>query len=144
MPRLGPEIDQHLLDDRLHILRPHERSLEIDLREFRLPVRAEVLVAKTAGELEVPIVAGDHQELLVDLGRLGQRVEFATMHAARHEIVASAFGGRLGKDRCLDLKEAELGHGLPAPLEEPVPQEHVPLQFGAAKVQNAVAQAKLF
>ena len=83
-----------------------ERRLDVDLRELRLPVLAQILVAKAARDLEVPVEARDHEQLLVELRRLRQRVELARMHAARHEIVASAFGRGLGEDRRLDLEVA--------------------------------------
>ena len=90
-----------------------ERRLDVDLGELRLPVGAQVLVAEAARDLEVAVEARHHQQLLVDLRRLRQRVELARVHAARHEIVARALGRRLGEDRRLDLEEAEVGRGAP-------------------------------
>ena len=85
-----------------------ERDLEVDLRELRLAIGAQVLVAEALDDLEVAIESGDHQDLLEDLRRLRQREELAGMHAARHEIVARPFGRRLGQNRRLDLEEALL------------------------------------
>ena len=42
-----------------------EGRLDVDLRELRLAVRAQILVAEAARDLEVPIEPGDHQQLLV-------------------------------------------------------------------------------
>ena len=52
-----------------------EGGLDVDLGELRLAVGAQVLVAEAAGDLEVFLEAGDHQELLVLLRRLRQGVE---------------------------------------------------------------------
>ena len=76
-------------EDRL-LLR--KRHLQIDLRELRLAVRAQILVAEAARYLEIPVEARDHQDLLEQLRRLRQRVELAGMHAARHQIIARALG----------------------------------------------------
>src|SRR2546430_9809600 len=46
------------------------RHLEIDLREFRLAVGAQVLVTEAAYDLEILVETGDHQDLLEQLGRL--------------------------------------------------------------------------
>ena len=86
-----------------------ERHLEVDLRELRLAVGAQVLVAEAAGDLEIAVEAGDHQDLLEELRRLRQRVEIARVHAAGHQIVARAFGRGARQKRRLDLVEALLG-----------------------------------
>jgi hypothetical protein len=52
-----------------------ERGLDIDLGEFGLAVGAQVFVAETLGDLVVTIEAGHHQQLLEQLGRLGQGKE---------------------------------------------------------------------
>ena len=72
-----------------------EADLEVDLGELGLAVGAEVFVAEAAGDLEVAVEAGDHQDLLEDLRRLRERVEVAGVDAAGDEVVARAFGGGL-------------------------------------------------
>ena len=52
-----------------------ERHFQVQLRELRLAVGPQVLVAEAAGDLHVAVVAGDHQDLLVKLRRLRQGVE---------------------------------------------------------------------
>ena len=89
-----------------HVLLAHERHLEVDLRVLGLAVGAQVLVAQAARELEVAVEARDHQDLLVDLRRLRQRVALAAVDAARHDVVARALGRRLDQHRRLDLEEA--------------------------------------
>ena len=83
-----------------------ERGLDIELRELRLALGAQVLVAEAAHDLIVAIEAAHHQQLLEDLRRLRQREELAGMRAARHEIVARAFRRRLGEHRRFDVDEA--------------------------------------
>ena len=53
----------------------HEAHLDVELGELRLAIAAQVLVAEAARDLEVAVVAGDHQQLLELLRRLRQRVE---------------------------------------------------------------------
>ena len=55
---------QKLFIDREYIVRVHKGELHIDLRELRLTVRAEILVAVAARQLEVAVIAGAHEELL--------------------------------------------------------------------------------
>ena len=55
---------QELLIDREHIVRIHKGELHIDLGELRLTVRAQVLIAVAARQLEVAVVAGAHEQLL--------------------------------------------------------------------------------
>ena len=93
------------LDRREHELLGRERNLEIDLRELRLPIGAQIFVAEALDDLEIPVHSGDHQDLLEQLRRLRQRVELARVHAARHQIVARAFRRRFGEHRRLDFEE---------------------------------------
>jgi hypothetical protein len=57
-----------------------------------LPIPALVLVSQGAGNLEVALEAGDHQELLELLRRLGKRVELARIKSGRDQVVAGPFG----------------------------------------------------
>src|SRR5208282_4069456 len=54
----------HSLRDRLDILGPRARHLDIDLAEFGLAIRAQILVAETPGYLIIAIESADHQNLL--------------------------------------------------------------------------------
>ena len=76
-----------------------EGRFEVDLGELGLAVGAQILVAEAAGDLEVALEAGDHQDLLEDLRRLRQRVETAGMNAAGDQVVARAFGRGAGHER---------------------------------------------
>jgi hypothetical protein len=121
-----------------------ERGLDIDLRELGLAVGAQVFVAEALGDLVVAVKAGHHQQLLEQLGRLGQRKEMAVVHAAGHQVVARAFGRGLGQHRRLDVDEAVGIQELAHLHGHPVAQHQVVLHVGAAQVQHAVGQARGF
>jgi hypothetical protein len=121
-----------------------EGHLQVDLGELGLAVGAQVFVAEAARDLEVAVEAGDHEDLLEDLRRLGKRIEAAGVDAAGDEIVARALGGGAGHEGGFDLQEAlgdEVvadGHGNAAA------QGEVRLHFGAAQIEVTVLQADLF
>ena len=54
-----------------------EAHLEVELHELELAVGAEVFVAQAARDLEVPVAAADHAQLLEQLRALRQHVERA-------------------------------------------------------------------
>ena len=91
----GKARGEELLNYREDMFAAREAHLEIDLRELKLAIGAEILVAETAGDLEVAVEARDHEDLLEDLGRLRQCVELAWMDAAWYQEIARAFGGGL-------------------------------------------------
>src|SRR5206468_9909649 len=121
----------------------HERRLDIDLRKLGLPIIPEILVAEAPGDLEIAIEPRDHEELLVDLRGLRQRVELPRMDARRHEVVARPFGGRLREDRRFDLEKAELGQRAPRALEQAMTQDQICLQLRAPQVEMAVLEPQL-
>ena len=128
-------------------MRPNTRStcanenLDVHLGELGLPVGAQVLVAEALHDLEVPIGAGDHQDLLEQLRRLRQREELTRVHAAGHQVVAGSLGRGLAQDRGLDLPEAFCVEVLPNRHRHAVPQAQVVLQARTTQVEIAIAQA---
>ncbi len=83
-----------------------EAHLDIELIEFAgKTVGARVFVAKAGRNLEIAVEARHHQELLVLLRRLRQRVEFARVQTRGHEEIARAFWARRGEDGRLELEE---------------------------------------
>ena len=118
--------------------------LQIDLRELKLAVGAEVLVAEAAGDLEVAVEAGDHEDLLEDLRRLRQRVELAGMNAAGNEKIARALGRGLGEDGRFDFEKALLAEALADGEGDVVAQAEVALHLGAAQVDVAILEADFF
>src|SRR4029079_1113546 len=131
------------LEDREDEVLGGEGNLEVHLRELRLSIGAQILVAEALRDLEVAIHARDHQDLLEDLRRLRQREELAGVHAARHQVVARPFGRRLGEDRRLDLEEALLVEVLPHRERRLVAQDHVLLDPRTPQIEIAVAQPHL-
>ena len=79
------EFLEHAGDDRLDrskdIVLLDEAHLEVELIKLaRQAIGARVLVAKARRDLEVAVEARHHQELLVLLRRLRQRIELARMN----------------------------------------------------------------
>ena len=79
---LAPQPGDQRLDQRLDVLGVAEAHLDVELGELGLPVGPEVLVAEAAGDLEVALEAGHHQQLLEQLRRLRQRVPVTRAAAA--------------------------------------------------------------
>ena len=75
-----------------HIFDTDEGHLEIDLGKFELPVGTQFFVAETARELVVAVTAPDHQQLLHDLWRLGERVKASGLQAGGHEKIPRTLG----------------------------------------------------
>ena len=79
------EILEHACDHRLHrfenVVLRHEAHLDVELIELAgQTVGARVLVAETRRDLEIAIETRHHQQLLVLLRRLRQRIELAGMN----------------------------------------------------------------
>ena len=127
-------------EDILHIDKGH---LQVDLGEFRLAVGPQILVPKAAGKLDVFVKARDHQELLVHLGGLGQRVERALVHPGGDDVVPGPFGGRLDHHRGVDLDKAFIREKLVGNSGDLRPFDQVLLQLAAAEVKVAVAKPQL-
>ena len=133
-----------LLDDGEDMLAAREGHFEIDLRELKLAVGALVLIAEAAGDLEVAIEAGDHEDLLEDLRRLWERVELAWMDAAGDKKIASAFGCGFVEDGRFYLEEALLREAFAHGARDFVAQPEVALHLGAAQIDVAIFEADFF
>ena len=123
--------------------RVEERRLDVELRELRLAVGAQVLVAEAAHDLVVAVEARHHQQLLEDLRRLRQREELARLRAARHEVVARALRRRLGEHRRLDVDEAVAVEVFAHRARHGVPQAQALLHHVATQVEVAVLEPRL-
>ena len=95
-----PDIDDVLLFDETH--------LDVELGEFRLAIGAKIFIAVTPSDLEIPLDAADHQQLLEQLGRLRERVPVAGLQAHGHEEISRSLGGGSGEGRGFDLHEAAI------------------------------------
>jgi hypothetical protein len=118
-------------------------TFQVDLREFRLAVGAQVLVAEATGNLEIAVESRDHQNLFEDLRRLRQRVELAVMHAAGNQIVARALGRRARQNRRLDFVEAERVHGFAHLEDDAMAQRQIALRARPAQIEIAIVQPGL-
>lgn len=135
---LGPA-----LENLQHVFLLDERHFAVDLCELGLTVGAQVFVAEAAHDLEILVVAGDHQQLFEGLRRLGQGVELVGVHAAGNDEVAGAFGRRVDQIGGFDLEEAFRVEEAADFLRHLVPQDHVALQRRAAQVEVAVFHAQV-
>ena len=129
----------HRLHRREHVVLRNKTHLDVELIKLaRQAVGARVLVAETGRDLEVAVEAGHHQQLLVLLRRLRQRVEFSGMDARRHQEVARAFRRGRGQDRGLELEEALLLHPLAHRIDDRAAGHDVLVQFLATQVEETV------
>ena len=134
----------HFLDHVENIFLARERHLDVNLRELRLAVGAQVFVAEAFDDLEVAIHARDHQNLLEDLRRLRQRIKLPVMNAAGNEIVARAFGSRTREHGRLDLEEAQLVHRLAHLENHAMAQLEIAMRTRPPQIEIAITQARLF
>ena len=137
------EFLEHAGDDRLHrgehVVLRDEAHLDVELVELaRQAVGARVFIAEAGRDLEVAVEARHHQQLLVLLRRLRQRIEFAGMDAARHQEVARAFRRRGGQDRCLEFEKSLLLHAPAHRIDDRAAGHDVVVQLLAAQVEEAV------
>ena len=116
----------------------HEAGFDVELGEFRLAVRAEVLIAVAAGDLVVLLEAAHLQELLEQLRGLRQRVPGTRRQAGGDHEVAGAFRRRTGQRRGFDLDVAVLVEQLAGHAVGLGAQAQVAGGAGAAQVQVAV------
>ena len=143
------ELLEHAGDDRLdrckNILLLDKAHLEIELVELaRQAVGARILVAETGRDLEVAVEARHHQELLVLLRRLRQRVELARMNPRRHQEVARALRRRRRQDRGLEFEKALLLHPLAHRIDDRAAGHDVLMQLLATKVEETVLKPYVF
>ena len=132
----------HALGDAHHVLLLDEGHLQVELRELELAVGAQRLVPEAARDLVVALEAGDHQELLEQLGRLRQRIEAAVLQAAGNHEVARPLGSRARQDRRLEVEEAGLVEEVADRARDVVAQLERALHRVTAQVEVAVAQAQ--
>ena len=102
---LLPQLAREALDDREDVVLVDEAHLHVDLGELGLAVEPQVLVAEAPHDLEVAVEARDHEQLLEELGALGERVELARVEARGDQEVACAAGRVLHDERRLELEE---------------------------------------
>jgi len=127
-----------------HIVPLYEGHLDIDLGELGLSVAPGILVAVTTGQLEIFIETRNHEYLLVQLGRLGQGVEFARIEPGGDKIVPGPLGGGTYEGRGFYLVKTLSDHVFPRRESRFVAEAYLALHGGRAQVQVAVGQAGIF
>ena len=138
-----PDRTDQLFVEGQDLLLVHEAHLHVQLGELRLAIGAQVFVAEAAGHLVVALQAAHHQQLLEQLGRLGQGKPFAPANPRGHQIIAGALGGGAGQHRRFHLDEALVFEEAAGGLDREVAQPQVAVHALAAQVQVAVAQPQL-
>ncbi len=127
----------HVAED---VLLTDEGSLDVELGELELALGTQVLVPQAAGDLEVAVDPGHHEELLGQLGALGQDVAGPRVEPAGHRELAGTLGGRRPEHGRLDLDEALPVHGRPQRAVDRGPHPEVGLHPGPAQVHEAVGE----
>jgi hypothetical protein len=122
----------------------HEAHLDVDLRVLGLAVCAQVLVAHAARDLEVAVEARHHEDLLVKLRTLRERVEGSRVHAAGNQVVARALGCGAHQHRCLHFEKSAPGEKIANGEHDAVAHLEVLRHGTAADVQVAVLEPQLF
>ena len=139
----GGELLHEGLDDALDVLLAHEAHLHVHLGELGLAVGAQVLVPEAAADLDVALEATHLEQLLEELGALGQGEELTRMNPAGHQVVPGPLGCGLGEDGGLELDEPLLPEVIPDEVRGLAAEHHVPLELVAAQVQEAMGQAQI-
>ena len=140
----GNQAGDHALHHCENIVAFDKRHLKIQLREFRLAVAPQILVAHAAGDLKIFLVAGHHQKLLELLRALRQRIKFAALHPAGNHIIPRAFRSRFDQHRRLDFQKSLLIQIIADELDRLVAQNEVPLKPRPPKIQIPVFQSRRF
>ena len=132
------------IDHAKNVVATDERHFDVDLGEFRLSVGSQVFVTETASDLVVPIEAGHHQNLFVDLRRLRQRVKAARVDSTGDQIIAGSFRSAAAEHRSFDFEEFALVKIIANGLSELMADKDVLLQSFAAQVDKAILESQLF
>ena len=137
--KLYKGIMQYFLAYLEDILLSHEAHLEIQLIELSgRSVCSGILVAEAGGNLEIFIKTGSHEQLLILLRCLGQRIEFSFKFSTGNNIVSGALGRRSTQDRGLDLQKSHVRHLLTQITDHLGTKYNVVLYFCISKVKITI------
>ena len=140
-----PHRREHLMQDVFHhgddVVFSDEGHFDVHLREFRLTVSTQVLVAEAARDLEVALNAAGHEHLLELLRALRQRVELARVRAGRHDVVARALRRGVRQDGRFHFQETALVQRAAHGLGHRVAQLDVRVHLRTAQVKVAPLHA---
>src|SRR5207248_2170199 len=114
------------------------------LKVLRLPISAQIFVPKTFRDLKIFFDAGNLKELLVLLGRLGQRVKFSRHQSARDQEIARAFRRALGQNRRLDFEITLRIEKIARRFRSTVTNAQIARELRPAQIVIAIGQAQIF
>src|SRR6185503_12009695 len=94
------QLDSNQLEDagkqpfgnRVNLIERGKTHLDVELSKLGLPIRAQILVAKTSSDLKIFIQAGNHAQLFEQLRRLRQCKELSRLHARGNDVISRALG----------------------------------------------------
>jgi hypothetical protein len=135
---------EHSFGDRKNVLRRDERRFDVDLRKLRLPVRAQIFVTETFCDLKIFFHACNHQQLLVLLGRLRQRIKFPRRNSAWHQEVPRTFRRAFGQNRSFNFHEALAVEVIARRFCGPVTNPQIARQPLPTQIQIAVRHPQIF
>ena len=98
----------HPFGNRHHFFGIEKGGFDVNLGKFWLSVRPQVFVPEAPCDLVVAIKTRDHQQLLEQLGRLGQRKKRAGLGSAGYQIITRALGGCPRQYRGFDIQKTLL------------------------------------
>ena len=118
--------------------------LKVQLIELaRGTVSACVLIAEARSDLEVLVKAGNHQQLLVLLRRLRQRVELALELTGRNHVVTRTLWRRSTQNRGLDFQKAHVCHLLTQERDNLRAEYNVVFDLLVAQVEVTILQTDI-
>ena len=135
--------DGEVAHDVHDIILVNETHFKIDLSELGLSVGARILVAKTFADLQVPVTAGDHENLLEELWTLRQRVPLSRIHARGDDEVACAFGRAPNQQRRFNFEKAMFGEEVPGMPSDFTAESEDRLHARAAKIDVPMSKSDL-
>ena len=135
---------EHSFGQRVNIVRRDERRFDVDLGEFRLAIGAQIFVAKTFCDLKIFFHPGDHEQLLVLLRRLRQRVKFPRRQPAGNEKIARAFRRALRKNRRFDFEETLRVEIIARRFGDAMTQAQIARKLRPAQIEVAISQPQIF
>ena len=138
---LVKDFSYHALHQGLQLNLINKGHFQVKLGKFRLTVGTQVLITEAAGNLEVFIKTGHHQQLLVKLRRLRQSIEIAGVYAAGHQIVTGTLRGALAQHGGFNLQKAVAVQIITHGKGHLMTQLQISLHLGAAQIQITVFQA---
>ena len=133
---------QHAFGERIDVLRPNERGFDVDLGELRLAIGAQIFVAETVRDLEIFFHPADHEELLVLLRRLRERVKLSRPKRLGTRKSRAPSGVLLERIGVSISRKPWLVEIIAGRLRDAMTNAQVARQLRAAQVEIAIGQRR--